>query len=220
MLRSPTTLLLCLAFAALPACGPDRAGGDSTKPSPALAAPQGGAPGAPASTRTPQDAPSAAPLGKGPLAFTPPAGWVVEPTTSGMRAAQYRLPAQEGEGQDTTVVVFFFGAAGGGGFEANVARWASQFEQPDGAPTMERARETSRSVNGMALREVALEGTYVAETFPGSGQRVREEGWALRGAMVEAPTGPYYIRLLGPRAGVERAEPSFRTFLGDLRPAN
>lgn len=212
MLRSAAPLLLCLSLAALPACGPDRAG--ATQPA------SSAAPGAPASTVTPQGSPAAAPLGKGPLVFTPPPGWQSESPTSGMRAAQYRLPAEPGEGQDTTVVVFFFGAAGGGGFEANVARWAGQFEQPAGAPTLERARETSRSVNGMALREVALEGTYVAETFPGSGQRVREEGWALRGAMVEAPTGPYYVRLLGPRAGVERWEPSFRAFLGDLRPAN
>lgn len=237
-----TTVLLCLVLAALPACRQDPAASASPSASPApgdaavTPSAQTPSPGRTAASATPGvdatavpssgtfvegppllDAVSA-PLGTGPLEFTPPTGWIVEQPTSGMRAAQYRLPSFPGEGQDTTVVVFYFGAGGGGGFDANVARWAGQFEQADGTPSIQRARETSRDVQGMAVREVALEGTYVAETTPGSGQRVREEDWALRGAMIAAPTGPYYARLLGPRAGVERWEPTFRTFIGNLRP--
>lgn len=214
MSPSPTPLALLLVPIVLlaVACGPDRTTQGTTPPEPAQPA-ASARPGASSRTPAPDERPVQPP--SGPLTFTAQEGWIEEPPSSSMRAAQYRLPGPQGE-PEATVVVFYFGAAGGGGFEANVARWASQFEQPDGAPSLSRARESSRRVGGMGVREVAFEGTYVAETFPGSGQRVRNEDWALRGAMIEAPVGPYYARLLGPKDAVERSEPSFRAFIGAL----
>jgi hypothetical protein len=204
-------LLLSLPLLASVSCGSDPATANAGTASPGTAG--SALPSAGGAATATSDAARTAPAG--PLAFRAQEGWVTEGSTSSMRAAQYRLPGGEGVG-DATVVVFFFGAAGGGGFEANVARWASQFEQPSGAPTLQTARESTRQVAGMPVREVALEGTYVAETFPGSGQRVREEGWALRGAMVDAAVGPYYVRLLGPVQAVEHWEPSFRAFISSL----
>ncbi len=180
-------------------------------------------PGTPRATERPGPTESGAAqstAGTGPLIFEAQEGWFVEQPANSMRAAQYRLPAAEGAAADADaeLVVFHFGSGGGGGFEVNLARWASQFELPDGGSPLEAVRQSSREVAGMSVREVELEGTYVAETSPGSGQRVNEPGWALRAAVIEAPTGPYYVKLVGPQSTVERWEDSYRAFVGAVRP--
>ena len=149
-----------------------------------------------------------------PLAFTPRDGWMEEEPSSSMRAAQYLLPGEAGAAE---LVVFYFGSGQGGSVEANVARWASQFEQTDGADPLERARRSERRVAGMPVHELALEGTYVAETRPGSGERVHEPEWALLAAIVESDHGPYYLKLTGPEATVRARAGEFRAFVSELR---
>jgi hypothetical protein len=151
-----------------------------------------------------------------PLAFTAQEGWVEETPTSSMRKAQYRLPHAEGDAQDASLVVYFF-PTGAGTLEANLQRWAGQFEQPDGSPSANAMTQIERKVNGMPVHEVALSGTYVAETAPGSGQRVREEGWRMLVSVIDSDHGSYYAKLVGPQATVERWEPSFRRFVGEVR---
>jgi hypothetical protein len=75
---------------------------------------------------------------------------------------------------------------------------------------------SERRVLGMPVHEVALEGTYVAETSPGSGVRVREPGWRLLAAIVESDHGPYYAKLVGPGATVEAHAAGFRAFLSEI----
>ncbi len=137
---------------------------------------------------------------------------MVEAPTSSMRKAQYRLPGSDGAA-DAALVVYHFGAGGGGGVEANLARWAGQFEQPDGSDSRAAMKSSTRTLNGMDVTEVDLAGTYVAETSPGSGEHVREEGWRMRAAILAAPEGAYYAKLVGPSATVARWEASFQSFL-------
>lgn len=153
----------------------------------------------------------------GSLRFPAQAGWVVETPTSSMRKAQYRLPGATGPEGDASLVVYHFGPGGGGGIEANLERWAGQFEQPDGSDSSAVLRRATRTVNGLARTEVELAGTYVAETSPGSGERVRQEGWSLLAAILEAPGGAYYVKLVGPLATVERWRTSYRSFLDGVR---
>ncbi len=68
------------------------------------------------------------------LTWDKPEGWVEETPSSSMRRAQYRVPAESGDGE---CVVFYFGPGQGGGAQANADRWAGQFEQPDGRPSTE-----------------------------------------------------------------------------------
>jgi hypothetical protein len=151
------------------------------------------------------------------LVFETQPGWVVETPSSGVRKAQYRLPHAPEDSEDASVAVFFFGGDGGSK-EANIERWASQFEQPDGRPSAHVAQNSARKVGGMDVHEVDIAGTYVAETFPGSGQRVRKEGWRMLAAIIETDHGPYYVKLVGPAATVERWEASYRNFVSQLKP--
>jgi len=143
-----------------------------------------------------------------PLVFSAQEGWVEEPPASDMRVVQYVLG-------DASLVVFHFGAAGGT-VEANFERWASQFEPTGGGEVM-IGEFAERTVLGMPVHEVAYSGTYVAETSPGSGERVNHPEWRLVAAVVESGHGPYYVKLVGPEQAVRRWEPSFGAFLDAIR---
>ena len=110
---------------------------------------------APESTPIPVAPPTAG------LAFTAQEGWVTEKATSPMRKAQYKLPHAEKDTEDASLVVYYF-AGQGGDFQANVDRWCSQFEQPDGKTSADALKSATRTVNGMTVHDVDLSGTYVA----------------------------------------------------------
>lgn len=148
-----------------------------------------------------------------PLYFAAQDGWLEEAPASRMRAAQYRLPGEAGE---ATLIVYHFGQ-GGGSIEDNLARWAGQFEQPDGGDSAERMTKRERRVGELEALVVDLAGTYVAETSPGSGEHLREEHWRMLVAVVEAPQGRYYAKLVGPEATVAANAERFEAFLDALR---
>lgn len=149
------------------------------------------------------------------LVFVAPDGWIVETPQSAMRKAQYRLPAAAGDAEDASLIVYFFGG-GGGSIEDNLERWASQFEAEDGEPARDDMRVMNRTIAGLKATEAELSGTYVAETFPGSGERVNKPGWRMRAAIVESGHGPYYVKLVGPEATVQRWSASYARFLGTI----
>ncbi|MCZ6598868.1 MAG: hypothetical protein O7B99_14615, partial [Planctomycetota bacterium] len=95
------------------------------------------------------------------LVLQPQPGWSVEEPASSMRAAQFRLPRANGDDADASFVVYYFGG-GGGRVEANLARWGGLFVGGEG-------EESVRTVGELVLYELAIAGTYVAETAPGSG---------------------------------------------------
>ena len=211
MLRmSAKNFLAALIPFALLACS---SGPEAAAPSNA-AAPK---PGSAAATKTPSAAESEAPAATGPLVFTPEPGWTVEKPSSSMRKAQFLLPRASGDKEDASLIVFFFGGQGGS-IDANIERWTQQFEQPDGKSSADLLVKSERSVNGMAVHDVELSGTYVAETSPGSGEHLRKEGWRMLASIIEAKEGPYYAKLVGPSATVKHWEPSFRNFVSQLKP--
>ncbi|MHC4108380.1 MAG: hypothetical protein ACYSTY_09885 [Planctomycetota bacterium] len=151
------------------------------------------------------------------LGLTPPAGWVAEPPASSVRFAQYRLPG-DGSSDDAQLVIYYFGPTGAGPVEGNINRWCRQFEQPDGRDSRGAAVTAERTVNGLALTTIDLSGTYVAETSPGSGERVNKPDYRLLGAIIETDAGPYYVKLVGPAQTVARWQASYDAFILSLRP--
>lgn len=198
---------LVLSLALLAGCTPSKE--EEQRPAPPAAA----ATAAPAAAAA---AKPARPPGA-PLVFEPASDWVVETPTSSMRKAQYKLPRAAGDPEDGECVVYFFGAMGGGGVEPNVERWCSQFAQPDGRDSKDRLVRSERKVGGMPVTEVQLHGTYVAETAPGSGERVNKPGFAMLGAIVESDHGAYYVKLVAPEATAHKHEAAFRDFIGRVR---
>jgi hypothetical protein len=175
-----------------------------------------------ASTAKPKaDAPAtpaapAAAAGAG-LTFTPPSDWVVEQPTSKMRVAQYKLPKFASDAEDAELVIYHFGAVGGGSVEANLERWCGQFAQPDGRKSSEVLTRSERKVNGMDVTEAKLTGTYVAETSPGSNERVNKPGFEMIAAIIKSSNGDYYAKLVGPSATVEHHSAAFTDFISRVK---
>lgn len=151
------------------------------------------------------------------LPFTAPAAWIVQVPKSNMRKAQYTLPRVEGDPEDGELVVYQFPGVAGN-IDANIDRWCGQFEQPDGKSSKDVVERAHREVNCVAVTEVALTGRYVAETMPGSGERVNKPGWAMLAAIVETPGDPYFIKLTGPEKTVEHWRAPFEAFVSSVNP--
>ena len=145
----------------------------------------------------------------GTLTFTKAAGWKDRPVASSMRVAEFVVPRATGDSEDADVIIYYF-AGGGGSAEANLQRWTTQFESA-GKPT-----RTTSTVNGLQLTSLDISGTYVAEVRPGASERFNKPGFRMRAVVVETPKGPYFVKLTGPAATVEKAGAAFDQFLQSL----
>ena len=149
----------------------------------------------------------------GELHFKAPDGWVVEKSSSSMRAAQYRLPKADGDSEDGSAVLYYFGAAQGGTPQANIDRWISQMQQSDNSASKEKAQTETMTVNGLKVTSVDVTGTYTAEMAPGSGTFHNNPNYRLLAAVVETPKGNYFLKLVGPAKTVARWDQSYKDYL-------
>lgn len=170
--------------------------------------PHGNAP-APAAARTTAD-------GKrvlGGIAVAAPEGWNEEPVTSNMRRAQWKIP---GDGGEAELVVFYFGQAGAGSVEKNLERWYGQFQQADGRPSGEVAETTEKTIADMKVTRAEVGGRYVAAVRPGAEARHDVPDARMIAAIVEAPGGAYYFKMVGADATVKAAAAGFDAMLDSL----
>ena len=149
----------------------------------------------------------------GELRYKAPDGWVKEQTTSSMRVAQYKLPKTEGDPEDALRVLYFFGATQGGAVQANIDRWISQMQQPDGSASKEKAKTESSTVNGLKITSVDVSGTYTAEMAPGTPGQRNDANYRMRAAVIETPKGNYFLKLVGPAKTMGTWEQSVTDFV-------
>ncbi|HSJ99970.1 MAG TPA: hypothetical protein VK932_01970 [Kofleriaceae bacterium] len=150
----------------------------------------------------------------GPFSVAVPAGWTEKAITSSMRTAQFALPGPAGEAE---LVVYYFGEGGAGGVQANLDRWLDQFQQPSGKASKDVAKVEKTKLGGQEATLVSVSGRYVTTTMPGGGDPVDKADQALIGAIVESPRGPYYFKLVGPKATVDAHAPKVRAMLTSLK---
>ena len=165
-----------------------------------------------------QDA-SAASQVAGPIRFDPDPGWEKVAARSAMRLAQFRLPKAEGDAEDAELAIFFFGAGQGGGAQANLDRWVGQMEQPEGRASKDVAKVDRWEEGGLKFSCVDVSGAYVAETFPGSGERRNNPGFRLVAAVVEAPGGNVYFKATGLQKTIARWRATIERMLRSVRGA-
>jgi hypothetical protein len=134
----------------------------------------------------------------GELHYRVPDGWVVVQPSSKMRVAQFKLPKADGDSEDAELVVYFFGATQGGTTQANIDRWVSQIQQPDGSSSKDKAKTETTTINGLKVTTVDVAGTYTAEMAPGTGNQRNDASYRLRAAVIETPKGNYFLKLVGP----------------------
>ena len=149
----------------------------------------------------------------GELRYKAPDGWVKEQTTSSVRVAQYKLPKTEGDPEDALLVLYFFGATQGGAVQANIDRWISQMQQPDGSASKDKAKTETSNVNGLKITSVDVSGTYTAEMAPGTPGQRNDANYRMRAAVIETPKGNYFLKLVGPTKTMGTWEQSVTDFV-------
>jgi hypothetical protein len=149
----------------------------------------------------------------GGIAVAVPEGWKEQPLTSGMRRGHWTIDAEGGQAE---LIVYYFGQAGAGSVEKNLERWYAQFQQPDGKPSKDVAQTTEKTIAEMKVTRVDVGGRYVAEVRPGAGQRHDVPDARMLAAIVEAPDGAYYFKLVGPDASVKTVAAGFDGMLDSL----
>lgn len=147
------------------------------------------------------------------LTWDKPEGWVEETPSSSMRRAQYRVPAESGDGE---CVVFYFGPGQGGGAQANADRWAGQFEQPDGRPSTEVMETRTVTVERMSILFTEVTGTYHSGSMTG-GPTTTKPDHMLLGAIAEGPDANWFFKFTGPEATVRANRGAFESMLHTLR---
>ncbi len=171
--------------------------------------PKASSPEAPVGTQSSANA-------SGELRYKVPAGWMTEHPTSGMRAAQYKLPKTEGDAEDASLVLYYFGAGQGGSVQANIDRWIGQMVQTDGTSSKDRAKTETLTVNGLKVTTLDLSGTFTAEMSPGSGTANNKGNYRLRAAVVETPKGAYFAKLIGPEKTVAHWNQAFLDYVNSF----
>lgn len=148
------------------------------------------------------------------IEWTPPARWSSGPGRP-MRVVTYQVPPASGDSDQPECAVYFFGTGQGGGVEANLDRWATQFARPDGRPAA--PQEQTQIVNGLTIHTIRVEGTYLAAGGPMTPVTHTRPGYAMRGAIVEAPQGLVFFKFTGPAKTVDANQANFDAMLGSLQ---
>lgn len=152
--------------------------------------------------------------GAGPAAdhFKPPEGWQSETPSSNMRLLQYRLPRADGENQDAEVAVFtrIMGSA-----KENIDRWRGQFSEV--VQGKDKVETLTEGVKG-TVHFLDISGKFGGGMSPmagahGAGGAPTET--RMIAAVVEHPSGPFYVKVSGPPATMGRWEESIRKFIID-----
>jgi hypothetical protein len=150
------------------------------------------------------------------LAFRIPSGWVEETPSSAMRAAQYRLPGQEG---DAEMAVFHFAPGQGGSIQANIDRWLGQFEPEDGSEQAAGPSTETMQKNGYDITVVQTEGTYQpAAMGPMMPQGPPRFDSALYGVIIDAKDqGTIFLKTVGPKKTLEEHREELEDFVQNLQ---
>ncbi|MBT8492333.1 MAG: hypothetical protein KJO07_04680 [Deltaproteobacteria bacterium] len=160
-----------------------------------------------------QTSPGPGPADIGGLEVTIPNTWKPEPLKSRMRAAQYAIGAGAAR---VEVAVFYFQKRGAGDVASNFERWKKQFSKLDGEPKV-----SDKMVGQMKAHRIDMTGTFGGgpPMRPMAAKQGPRDGTRMVGAIVEAPAGPYYFKMIGPKAEVDKATDGFDDMIASAKPS-
>jgi hypothetical protein len=154
-------------------------------------------------------------LGEGKLSLQAPEKWVRrEPRT---RIVEHEFAVEGKKGQDAGRVTVM---AAGGSIKDNIDRWISQFAQPDGKRTGDKAKIDKKTVAGVAVQVVDISGTY--KDTPGGpfarGKTVDRANYRMLGAIISGgpSVGNYFIKFYGPQEIIKEHEKAFHKMIESL----
>ena len=153
-----------------------------------------------------------APLTANGVSIALPAAWNRLEPRSSMRMLEAGIPGSGGPGE---ISMYYFGPGGGGGASANIERWKSQVVLDPGGP---EPVPQSRESEGVRRTWIEIEGMVKASTI-GSFPTTDQPDFALYGAVIEAPGGPWFLRAVGPASTMREQRQAFLAMLDSARPS-
>lgn len=144
------------------------------------------------------------------ITLTVPDSWK-QKDVSGFRAAQFEVPAVEGDKDAGELVVFHFGPNGGGGVQANIDRWVKQFDSDE--RTL-KVSDGESKVGKYTL--VELTGTWNKSIGPPIAMKTAKMPGARFIGVILQPEkgGDFFLRLTGPDKTVATNAKAFRASFG------
>lgn len=149
------------------------------------------------------------------ISWTIPPAWEPEPAHA-MRIATYRIHAIAGDPEDAECAVYFFGSGQGGSVDANLDRWAHQFDSLDGQTAPPPPKTQKRVIAGVKVSTLTVSGTYLGAGAMMGQEQVSKPHFRMDAAIVEAPEGLVFFKLVGPLNTVAAAESDFNSLLASL----
>lgn len=137
-----------------------------------------------------------------------PGAWKAMKSSSAMRIGTYCVNPGSHAALPAEVSV----VRAGGTTEANIQRWLDQFDDAG------QETRTTKTVRGLKITIVEVRGTYLGGSMTPDASPVAHSGWALLGAIVEAPSSPYFFKLTGEAGTVHAARASFDELLDSVTP--
>jgi hypothetical protein len=126
----------------------------------------------------------------GGVSMTVPKSWVKEQPSSGMRAAQYKIPDPADDKKPSGIVAYFTNI--GGTVDDNINRWVGQISEPAAPPE----RKEFAAAGALKVFTVSVTGTFT-DTMRGGGPA---KDTTLLGAVITGgPQGPLFIKATGPK---------------------
>jgi hypothetical protein len=148
------------------------------------------------------------------IRWSAPAGWKAEGARP-MRAATYSIAPAAGDSTGAECVVNYFGPGQGGGVDANIERWKSQVQGPDGKPAP--AKVEKRTVRGVPITVMDASGSYTGMGGPMMASPKALPGYRLLGAIVEGPGGSVFFKLAGPARTIAAQQKNFDLLLASIQ---
>jgi len=146
-----------------------------------------------------------------------PASWKRVQPKSGIVETEFSIPSA-GDLPPGRMTVM----GAGGSVQANVDRWYSQFTQPDGSDTKQKAVTKTIKIAGCTVTMVDVSGTF--KDTPGGpfagGKTIDRPDYRMLAAIVETPgSGSQFLKFYGPAATVAQEADGFRTMIEGMVPA-
>jgi hypothetical protein len=135
----------------------------------------------------------------GGLKFTLTAPWTEAQNTGMMTKAILNYPVEGGSPMEAK---FYDFGGPSGGVEANMARWTNSFESP---PEVKKEELTFGDTKVYLL---SATGTYM-DGMPGGAKTPKADS-TLLGAIIVTADSSVFIKLVGPKAAVAKAQPDFK----------
>jgi hypothetical protein len=145
------------------------------------------------------------------LSMKQPAGWVSRPPRR-MTVAVYTVPKAPGDSEDAEVTVSHYPGMKDVPLDLQVQRWAGQFEQPDSRPSSEVLKQTRLPNAAHPVTVIDISGRYRAGSMMG-GQSSLKDNYRMLMSVIETDEGPWFVRLLGPKATVAAHEAEYLEFV-------